>query len=151
MLRRLRFWMGCCFRRQFGEEGPASPAPPVSTVEGIIYPLWASVSQPALISPPHPLPWLPISLPISLFWVPHHTAACVLPLCCFFFFSVAPKQDFLLQRLLKTKAFDTLGLFQNKKKGLPGGTAVRLFGSFAACFHAVKVIHFKIRFSGLRE
>lgn len=88
--------------------------------------------------PPHPQPWLPIGLPMRLFWMPHHTSACVLPLCVPF--PLLPNR-LLLQWVFKTKSFDTPGLFQNKWDKWEA----QLLGyldpvrAFVACFYVVKL------------
>lgn len=95
---------------------PAQPVPPVSTVEGIIYPLWAFVSQLAPIRHPTLLPVYPSVSQWNLFfsWLPHHTAASVLPLCVPF--PCLQKWLLLLQQVFKTKAFDTLGTGSRQKE-----------------------------------
>lgn len=96
--------------------------------------------------PPHPLPWLPISLQWVFFSATSHSRMSNATLCSF---SVAPKQAFI--GVLKTKAFDTPGLFEYKK-GLLGGTAVRFLGScqgfcslFLCCKVGYSLIHPTIR------
>lgn len=86
---------------------PAQPVPPVSTVEGIIYPLWAFVSQLAPIGHPTLLPVYPSVSQWDLFFfffffltATSHSSICVATVCSF---SMPPKMTFIAAASLSDK------------------------------------------------
>lgn len=87
--------------------------------------------------PPHPLPWLPISLQWVFLSATSHSSMSNVTLV--FLFSCS--QTGFYCRVLKTKAFDTPGLFQNKRDYWEAQLSGFLdpVGAFAACFYAVKL------------
>lgn len=111
----------------------AQPVPPVSTAEGIIHPLRASLSQLAPITPltlppvyPSVSQWEPFSFFLT---ATSHSSICVATVCSF---STSPKMTFIAAASLKQRPLMFFGGTGSKQTELPKRLRERFPSSFVS-------------------